>query len=125
MLFLMVVVVFDYHFLLSLAYPLYGVSVVLLLGCWSSVGPFPGLNAGSTLASFSFQPSELVKISLVLALAKYFFRNENPSTYGFRDLYIPFGPGSVSGSVDYEAAGPGDGAVIVAGDVFHLSLPGR
>jgi rod shape determining protein RodA len=43
------------------------------------------------LGFFSFQPSELAKIALILASAKYFFINELNRRYGFRDLYLPLG----------------------------------
>ena len=90
--FLMVLVlVFDYHLLLSIAYPMYGLSLVLLLAVLLFGRSISGSQRWLTLASFAFQPSELVKISLVLALAKYFFSNDLPRRYGFRDLYIPFG----------------------------------
>ena len=72
------VVVFDYHLLLSLAYPLYGVSVALLLGVLLFGRSISGSQRWITIASFSFQPSELIKIALILALAKYFSQNEKP-----------------------------------------------
>ncbi|RPH89922.1 MAG: hypothetical protein EHM75_01490, partial [Desulfobacteraceae bacterium] len=57
LLFLIVVVVFDYHLLLSLALPLYGVSVVLLLGVLLFGRSISGSQRWITIASFSFQPS--------------------------------------------------------------------
>ena len=89
LLFLIVVVVFDYHLLLSLAYPLYGVSVALLLGVLLFGRSISGSQRWITIASFSFQPSELIKIALILALAKYFSQNEKPVSYGLKDLYLP------------------------------------
>lgn len=88
---LLVVLFFDYHLLLSIAYPLYWVSILLLIGVLLFGRAISGSQRWLTLASFSFQPSELVKISLILALAKYFFQNEVNHRHGFRDLYIPFG----------------------------------
>lgn len=88
---LLVVLFFDYHLLLSIAYPLYWVSILLLIGVLLFGRAISGSQRWLTLASFSFQPSELVKVSLILALAKYFFQNEVNHRYGLRDLYIPFG----------------------------------
>jgi rod shape determining protein RodA len=42
------------------------------------------------LGFFSFQPSELAKIAIILALTRYFTENENTLGYGFRDLIVPF-----------------------------------
>jgi len=39
---------------------------------------------------FSFQPSELTKIALILAMTRFFTENENPRPYGFRELALPF-----------------------------------
>lgn len=88
---LLVVLFFDYHLLLSIAYPLYWVSILLLIGVLLFGRAISGSQRWLTLASFSFQPSELVKISLILALAKYFFQNEVNHRHGFRDLYVPLG----------------------------------
>jgi rod shape determining protein RodA len=87
--FLIAVVVFDYHLLLSLAYPFFGASMALLIGVLLFGRSISGSQRWITLASFSIQPSELVKISLVLALAKYFFENERAVPYGLKDLYLP------------------------------------
>jgi rod shape determining protein RodA len=91
LIFLIAVVVFDYHLLLSLAYPFFGVSMALLIGVLLFGRSISGSQRWITLASFSIQPSELVKISLVLALAKYFFENEKSGAYGLKDLYLPLG----------------------------------
>ena len=88
---LMIVLFFDYHLLLSLAYPLYWVSIGLLIGVLLLGRAISGSQRWLTLGFFSFQPSELVKIALILALAKYFFNNELNHRYGFRDLYLPLG----------------------------------
>jgi rod shape determining protein RodA len=89
--FLLIILFFDYHLLLPIAYPLYWFSILLLLGVLLFGRSISGSQRWLSVASFSFQPSELVKICLVLALAKYFFLNEINRRYGFRDLYIPLG----------------------------------
>ena len=124
LLFLIVVVVFDYHLLLSLAYPLYGVSVALLLGVLLFGRSISGSQRWITIASFSFQPSELIKIALILALAKYFSQNEKPVTLRPEGPVPSPGPGSVPGPVDHEAAGSGNSAVTAAGGLFDHPVPG-
>lgn len=91
LLFLLIVLFFDYHLLLPVAYPLYWISISLLIGVLLFGRAISGSQRWLTVASFSFQPSELVKISLILALAKYFFENDFNRRYSFRDLYIPLG----------------------------------
>ncbi|MCJ7833088.1 MAG: rod shape-determining protein RodA, partial [Deltaproteobacteria bacterium] len=88
---IMIILFFDYHLLLSMAYPLYWVSIGLLIGVLLFGRTISGSQRWLTLGFFSFQPSELVKIALILALAKYFFNNEINRRYGFRDLYLPLG----------------------------------
>jgi len=88
---LMAVLWFDYHLLLSLAYPLLGFSVFLLLTVLFVGKTVSGSQRWLPLGLFSFQPSELAKIALVLALAKYFYTHEKNGRYGFRELALPFG----------------------------------
>jgi len=42
------------------------------------------------LGGFFFQPSELVKLSIIIALAKYFDDHIIEGRYKLRELYIPF-----------------------------------
>ncbi len=91
LLFMIVVIFFDYHFLLPLAYPLFWINIgLLILVLW--VGKtVAGSQRWLSLAGLAFQPSEAAKIALILALAKYFTFNEPQRRYGFRDLFLPFG----------------------------------
>ncbi|RLB44354.1 MAG: rod shape-determining protein RodA [Deltaproteobacteria bacterium] len=82
---------FNYFRLERLAYPAYFVSVallvlVLIIGKISS-----GSQRWLSLGPISFQPSELVKISLVLALARFFSEKKEFKEYRLRDLWMPFG----------------------------------
>jgi rod shape determining protein RodA len=88
---IMIILLFDYHLLLSMAYPLYWTSIGLLIVVLLFGRTISGSQRWLTLGFLSFQPSELAKIALILALAKYFFNNEINRRYGFRDLYLPLG----------------------------------
>lgn len=90
-LFLFAVLWFDYHLLLSLAYPSWGFSILLLIAVLFIGKTVSGSQRWLPLGLFSFQPSELAKLSLVLALAKYFHSQEIKGRYGFRELLPPFG----------------------------------
>jgi rod shape determining protein RodA len=64
--------VLDARFWLAIAYPLYGLALLMLVG----VEMFGATRMGATrwldLGPISFQPSEFMKIAIVLALARYY-----------------------------------------------------
>lgn len=69
---LFVVAFIDVRVWLSLAYPAYAVSLLLLVGV--EIFGFKGMGAQRwiNLGFMQLQPSELMKITLILALARYF-----------------------------------------------------
>lgn len=81
---------FDYHLLGRLAYPAYffalALLVVVLLKGEVRSGSQRWLNFGGVM----FQPAELMKIALVVALARFFSEHEQPNGYRLRDLWRPF-----------------------------------
>ncbi|MBW2630306.1 MAG: rod shape-determining protein RodA [Deltaproteobacteria bacterium] len=74
---IMMVIAFsvDYHIIIRHAYLIYAVSILLLL----LVSFYGNMTHGSqrwlTMWGFSFQPSELMKLTIVIVLARYF--NDN------------------------------------------------
>jgi len=80
---------FDYRTLVRYAYPFLLFCLILLI----LVIFFGRLTSGSQrwlqLGFFSFQPSELTKMGLILALTRFFTEADNPYGYGFRDLIVP------------------------------------
>ena len=88
---LLVMTLFDYHRLEQLAYPAY----LLSLGA-PGAGSRPGsVTSGSqrwlSLGGIAFQPSEVAKFALIIALARFFSeREEKPEAYRLRDLWRPF-----------------------------------
>jgi len=68
---LVTVSVIDIRTWLSLAYPAYGVSLVLLIGVVIAGHVGKGAERWITLGPLGLQPSELMKISLVLALSRF------------------------------------------------------
>lgn len=79
----------DYHLFEDFAYWFYGLLLLLLLGVLlfgkSSLGATRWLNLGL----FSIQPSELMKIGIIMALAR-FFNNYHPSDgLSLRDMVLP------------------------------------
>jgi rod shape determining protein RodA len=68
---LIVVATTDIRFWLSAAYPLYAFSLLLLVAVVVAGHLSLGAQRWLTLGGFGLQPSELMKISLVMALARY------------------------------------------------------
>ncbi len=80
----------DYRVINEYAYIIYGISLVLLI-ILSLYGEFTrGTQRWFVLGGFSFQPSELAKISLLLALSRFFNANEIEDGYNLRQLWLPF-----------------------------------
>lgn len=79
----------DHRRLERWAYPIYGVSIVLLflVPVFGSFGG--GARRWIDLGVFSIQPSELAKVALLLVLAHYFHRVTPLQGYGLRELCYP------------------------------------
>jgi cell division protein FtsW (lipid II flippase) len=78
--------VVDYRYYEEFAYPFYLAVLVILIGVLVY-----GLVAGGgqrwiRIGFFYLQPSELMKIALILALARYFAQHERKEGYRLRDL---------------------------------------
>jgi rod shape determining protein RodA len=84
------ILLFDYRTFIRYAYPFYISCLFLLLLVMIFGRTTSGSQRWLQLGFFSFQPSELAKIAIILALTRYFTENENTLGYGFRDLIVPF-----------------------------------
>jgi rod shape determining protein RodA len=82
-----VVLAIDYRHYDRFAYIIYAGSVGLLLLTLAIAEETRGARAW--LFSGRFQPSELAKIGMVIALARYFGRNPPTSIRRLRDLFVP------------------------------------
>lgn len=87
--FLFLMTRFDYHWLEQLAYPFYFISLILLSLVFVFGKSVAGQQNWVNIAGFSFQPSEIAKLALILALAKYFSSRPVDQKYGFRQLFLP------------------------------------
>lgn len=87
---LLMMTAFDYHVLERLAYPAYFFSVALLVLVFVVGDVRSGSQRWLSLGGFSFQPSELVKIVLVITLARFFNEHGEVNEYRLRDLWRPF-----------------------------------
>ena len=87
---LLAMTTFDYHHLERLAYPLYFFALLLLVVVFFLGDVRSGSQRWIGFGGLSFQPSELMKICMVVALAKFFNDHAQLSEYRLRDLWLPF-----------------------------------
>ncbi|MBW1709139.1 MAG: rod shape-determining protein RodA [Deltaproteobacteria bacterium] len=80
---------FDYHQAEKTAYMLYALGLLLLILVLISGQTVSGSQRWLELGFFRFQPSELVKIIVLVTLARYFSRREYPEGLGLKDLIMP------------------------------------
>jgi len=80
----------DYRFLSRHAYILYAISIILLLVVYMAGYATRGSQRWIAIGGFTFQPSEPVKLTIILALAKYFDHHQIGRGYHLNELFIPF-----------------------------------
>jgi rod shape determining protein RodA len=80
----------DYRFLVRHAYIIYGISIFLLIIVLTNGYTTRGSQRWLAIGSFTFQPSEMVKLTIILALAKYFDSHQLNRDYRLNELLIPF-----------------------------------
>lgn len=80
----------DYRHYQTFAYTIFAASLIPLLILLIHHLMTGGVQRWIRLGPLSFQPSEPVKICLVLALARFFSKNPRTDGYLLRDLIIPF-----------------------------------
>ncbi|MDF1566270.1 MAG: rod shape-determining protein RodA [Deltaproteobacteria bacterium] len=82
--------VFDYRHLLHAAYPLYGLVLVLLVLTLLVGNVHKGSQRWLVFGPVRLQASELAKVAVVLALARFYHDDVEPREgYGFRRLFVP------------------------------------
>ena len=86
---LILMTTFDYHSLERFAYPLFLVSLISLVAVLKIGRVTNGSQRWLDFGYFSVQPSEMVKISLIIVLAKYFSQGERTGNYRFKELLRP------------------------------------
>lgn len=82
-------VAFDYRYLERFAYVLYTFGVFTLILVFVLAKDVRGSARWIEFGSFSFQPSEFMKIFLILALAKYFHDDPRNDPRTLKDFAIP------------------------------------
>jgi rod shape determining protein RodA len=88
---LMITVAFiEYRFYSDFAYIIYMIALVLLMTVLGYGIITSGAQRWFRVGIFSLQPSEFVKISFILAMAKFFQRPPHREGYSLKTLLIPF-----------------------------------
>ena len=83
------VLLVHYSLLSRMAYVLYFANLILLVLVLVAGKSSLGAKRWIGFGSFRIQPSEFMKLSLVVCLAKYFETDRTVGGYGFRDLILP------------------------------------
>lgn len=87
---LLIMTTFDYHVLERLAYPIYFLSLFLLILVLVVGNVYSGSQRWLSIGGIAFQPSEFSKITLVIILSKFFSGQGEYTEYRLRDLWRPF-----------------------------------
>jgi rod shape determining protein RodA len=83
-----IMLTFDYITLEKYAYAIYGISILLLIFAIIFGKVYSGAQRWIHIGPISIQPSEITKLSLIIALAKYFNKDKNIE-YSSKNLFIP------------------------------------
>ncbi len=84
-----IVTAIDYRHYERLGYVLYAVGIVLLLLVFILGKDIRGSSRWIYIGSFSFQPSEFMKLFLCIALAKYLHDDAKSEARSLKDLLVP------------------------------------
>lgn len=84
-----IVAVIDYRHYERLGYVLYVVGIVLLLLVFILGKDIRGSSRWIQIGSFGFQPSEFMKLFMIIALAKYLHDDPKTDERALKDLLIP------------------------------------
>jgi len=85
------IISFDYRALVNLAYPIYILTVLLLIAALVFGKTIAGAQRWIDLGVFSLQPSEPAKLALVITLASYYYRKDTGAGFSLRELLLPLG----------------------------------
>lgn len=84
-----VLCLFDYRHLDYLGYPAYGVALLMLLAVLVVGRTSMGATRWLSFGGIGLQPSELMKIVIIIVLAKYFTERSQPHGYTLQELWVP------------------------------------
>ncbi|KPK28464.1 MAG: rod shape-determining protein RodA [Nitrospira bacterium SG8_3] len=86
---MVVMFLFNYRWMNRWAFAIYAVSVALLVAVAFVGKEVSGSQRWLSIGPLSFQPSELIKISVVILLARYFSDRSSEEGFTLKDLWKP------------------------------------
>ena len=87
---MILILALDYRTFVRYSYPFYLIALLLLILVMAVGRSTSGSQRWLQLGFISFQPSELSKIALILAMTRFFTDKEMPRGYGLGNLAVPF-----------------------------------
>ncbi len=88
--FMIITFLIDYRTITRQAYLIYTVTIILLILVFVFGKTVQGAQRWLSFAGFTFQPSELAKLAIILVLARFFEDRGIDEKRRLRDLVIPF-----------------------------------
>lgn len=85
-----IIITIDYNIFIEIAYYIYGFIFILIIAVLLEGKIAHGASRWISFGTFSFQPSEFMKIALILALVRYFTFRKDKNSYSIKELLIPF-----------------------------------
>jgi len=79
----------DYQCLKKIIWPIYVLGLIFLVAVHFKGTNINGATRWLDLGLFRFQPSEFIKVAVVVALAAWLAKRDSVSGLGFRDLMVP------------------------------------
>jgi rod shape determining protein RodA len=86
---ILAIISFDYRIFIDLNYLLYGTIICLLLFALFFGGSTAGTQRWINFGFFKLQPSEPAKLTLVIALASYYYRKDTGKGFSLKELLVP------------------------------------
>ena len=84
-----VITVFDYNLVLRLAYVIFGLNLIALVAVIFVGKVALGAQRWLDFGFFSYQPSESMKLALILVMARYMSQKSYPDGLGMKELTVP------------------------------------
>ena len=104
----------DYNFFRRIAYVAYFLNIACLAAVMFIGKSFYGAQRWLDFGLFRFQPSETIKLALILVLARTLCQNKTQGGLGFKDLLLPLGLTLVPFALTVKQPDLGTGLLIVA-----------
>nr|MBF0221811.1 rod shape-determining protein RodA [Desulfobulbaceae bacterium] len=86
---ILLIISFDYRALITVNYPIYVLIIVLIIIAMVFGKTTAGTQRWINLGFFNLQPSEPAKLSLVIALASYYYRKDTGKGFSLKELLVP------------------------------------